>query len=337
LDRAAERYFVSWILPKAVYRQPDLAKLPQSRIQLPGLEPDFSNPAARRPEVPTSPGRPSGRPGVAERQLSPAELEQACRKLVAAACVEILASDSDSASLRFCAPLKRPLRVVRWGLATESAGQAAAPRDIESFSTWSGQHMLRDLGARVESGVFGTLPPEEPAARRPAVLGMNTRNKLLAAARAHWLDVLLVASVDTKVQGLNRRTETTVVMRAIDVASGDELWASQPLKQLNAVLGRQFSDYVIKSLADEFQAGPLPTITAAAAAERASVLAKESAHPLAALVEAHYYQRKSLISPGQAQVVYQAILGDADGRAFGEGDGAARKKILDKWLPKWLE
>src|SRR5690606_10954734 len=111
-----------------------------------------------------------------------------------------------------------------------------------------------------------------------------------------------------------KRTETTIIVRILDVASGKELWASEPLKQLNFVIGRQFADYVLKHVAETYPLQPVAP-TAAAVASRAGALGKkELAHPLAAMAEVDFYRHKELLPQESATKLYETILGPIDGR-----------------------
>jgi WD40 repeat protein len=332
-------FLLSAGLPQTIYG-PKPEKLVSARATLPEI---ITRPpsrplagggnTARPPGFPPSVRPPAGFPPAATEVAYASDTEH--RDYVGKAYAELLKQQSWD-KLRTNPKLGRPLLGLRWALGTETSTETAQ-RDVDSFSNFSGKAIFDGLAARGQRREFGEFPQDgSDALRRPALVGAGARGKLLAAARRNWADLLLLADIDTKRIGLTGRSNTSITVRIFDVASGDQLWASEPLKQLNYTIGKQFADYVVKQVADAYTLSPV-TATPAAAAKRGEALGKkEFVHPLAALVEVDYYRHKELLSQEAAAKLYETILGIVDGRKYADADAEKRKQLIDEWLPGWI-
>jgi hypothetical protein len=341
----AERWLMAIPVPSRVYPPPE--KIGSSTLQFPGVVDTSPQPlagrqqpsdtASVRPAVPRDfPQRPNF-PGAAAQPTADvgSASEREHREHVAKAYADIVEKQAFD-KLRTVAKLGQPLVGIRWALGTETTTDTAK-RDIDNFSSYSGKAILDGLAARSERREFGDFPVAGNAAlQRPALLGAGTRTKLLNAARRHWADMLLIADIDTKRIGLTGRTDSSATVRIFDVATGEQLWASEPLKQFNFSIGKQFADYVLKHVADSYLLKPAAPTAASVAGRSEQLGKKQFVHPLGAIVEVDFYRHKELLTQEAATKQYETILGIVDGRKYAEADAQQRKELIDQWLPNWL-
>ena len=207
-----------------------------------------------------------------------------------------------------------------------------------------------DIGPRIlqalpESNLERLLGPWPEGSNIKGVQFIGTGDNLkevMSLAEQKGVDVVVVAAVSFKVTGINRNIDASLAVRIMDVATQKRLWSS-PTLHSNAVkaamrrgqdpggeLVSDFTEYLEKN----FRFQEKPAIDKEEARRRAEALAREEPmNPLPALMEIRYYQHHELLTPIQAELFYQRLIGFDDAEAMATGNGQQRTRIIERFVP----
>ena len=165
------------------------------------------------------------------------------------------------------------------------------------------------------------------------------------AAKRQGLDGLVLASLTVRAIGLSGRTETTMRIKLIDVATRQTLWTSKMLSSTRVAAAQKTGTDPMAELVTEvleavdayFALTPMPSMKPEHVKGRVARLAEDfsrSDHDamLPVLAELRYYQAKQLLTAEEATPLYDQILGAGKGRLLAGGDETQRRAVLEEWL-----
>ena len=195
-------------------------------------------------------------------------------------------------------------------------------------------------------------PPEMAAGAHgnPALRGILMTQAATLSDAKRWaadqqIDVLLTVAVALRSGSLRGNVQTSLSMKAYDVAKNQEIWSSRDLSSRRveaAIAGdradedpaRDFVDDVLKYVDESLQLTDMPKLDPTVVARRAVALAaEEHADPLPALVELRYYSAKGLLDASALRAHYTAILGPQDGAELSAGNLEQRRQVVEGLLP----
>ncbi len=195
-------------------------------------------------------------------------------------------------------------------------------------------------------------PPEMAAGAHgnPALRGILMTQVATLSDAKRWaadqqIDVLMTVALALRPGSLRGNVQTSLSMKAYDVAKNQEIWSSRDLSSRRveaAIAGdradedpaRDFVDDVLKYVDESLQLADMPKLDPTVVARRAAALAaEEHADPLPALVELRYYLAKGLLDASALRAHYTAILGPQDGAELSAGNLEQRRQVVEGLLP----
>ena len=218
-----------------------------------------------------------------------------------------------------------------------------APPELSQATGDIGPRILQALPESNLERLLGPWPEGSNNIKGVQFIGTGADLKeVMSLAEQKGVDVVVVAAVSFKVTGINRNIDASLAVRIMDVNTQKRLWSS-PTLHSNAVkaamrrgqdpggdLVEDFTEYVQKN----FRLQEKPGIDKEEARRRAEELARqEPSNPLPALMEIRYYQHHELLTPIQAELCYQRLIGFDDAEAMATGNSEQRTSILERFVP----
>ena len=176
-------------------------------------------------------------------------------------------------------------------------------------------------------------------------VGVESQEKLLGKAAREGLQVLVLVKIDVKVNLKTKLITNETELVLLDVAKKAELYSTAGFNNLKIQNDRTNNkkDGVQEEFTKLFEyidanlvVSPLPTalkpehvqgrVTALAASKPDNLL------PV--LAEIRYWQRQNMLTEEQMTAAFKQLLGDDMGAQLATGEEEAKKKLLEKWLPK---
>jgi hypothetical protein len=253
-----------------------------------------------------------------------------------------------TSGMRWLPVAKRPAMAVRWGLGVTMGSltppsPVISPEELTRVTGPVGLDFVRLLLRRLDSqrdGAWSKVPNEQFV--KLPVFFAESEEDLLAVAASASLDGLVLISMTSQRIGLTKTPRETMVVRLADVMAHKITWSSAPLNSQKAVKTRGTSEdasvELVKSveekLAEQYGLVPLPSISEAAAQQRAARLAESGGGAellLRRLVELRYYQAKKLLKTEDAEHAYTALIGDK-AKIIAHGEGAERAAAVEDWF-----
>jgi len=266
--------------------------------------------------------------------------------------VDLIAGDPAGLAerLRWHPGEREPSVGLRWGVGVQWTGEDAGQeiRSEQQFTQATGNvgpGIVAALKQRLAQGKFGDWPAASGSQIDHVVfLGSDDLANLLDDARRIALDRLVLINLTVKTIGFQRRRDVTMVVRLVDVASGQSQWASPSLSasQMMAAAraggnpGAAMVAEVMKEIDAKHQLAPMPALrpehVESRVAAMAGGLSDKPDEMLPVLVELRYYQAKGLLPAERAAELYDRILGTGRGRLLAGDDEAERREALSAWL-----
>jgi hypothetical protein len=201
-------------------------------------------------------------------------------------------------------------------------------------------------GFGAPGGVRGPAAAAAPQITRGmSFLGLDSQEKLLQKAAREGLQVLVLLNMEMTVNRKTNLITNETEMLLFDVAKKTQLYATDKFNNLKIQNERQGNkDDGVKEQFDKLfkfvdenllVTAPPATLNAANVLVRVSSLASakhDSVLPV--LAEIRFWQRKGLLPEAEMLNAYKQLLGDEPGTQLVSGDDAAKRKALEKWLPR---
>ncbi len=176
-------------------------------------------------------------------------------------------------------------------------------------------------------------------------LGLSPqRGDLLAQAQREGLDVVVLIKLSTKLIGLARRPEMTMVLTLYDAHNGKQLWRSDSLSSTKYLAqkaqGVDLADELLRSLgayaSQHLTLSTSSKVSAADAKKRIdSLIDDRSVSPLRKLAEVKFFQRNGSLTGAEALEYFRQVVGnDQRGAMLASGSPAERTEVINQWLPR---
>jgi hypothetical protein len=251
--------------------------------------------------------------------------------------------------MRWLPVSKRPALAVRWGVGVTMA--AMTPRkairqaaELAGLTGPSGPGLVGVLAQRLDDkrdGAWSDMP--DASLMKVPVFSAESEDALVDEAGRQSLDGLVMMSLTSQVVGISKTPRVVMVVRLVDVLARKTTWSSAAVNNQKIAATQGTAEdasvllvrSVLAKLDEQFGLKPLPALSAAAVAQRASRLAATTPRPEAALrtlAELRYYQAGKLLKHDDAQRCYQALIGDEEAETLAGTDAEARVHTVEEWF-----
>ncbi len=230
---------------------------------------------------------------------------------------------------RACMGLRVALGV-QTGLTTQQPGPNDAPLGP------LGDALARELESRVRAGFFGPWPQSaDSRVRQVVILKSDSLPGLFASARYQGVDLVFLLGAENQASG-DLRSATSAKVSLVDVAEQCAL-VSWPAPGGAGGTGDDpaLAAEIVKYLDSNGALVAIPEFIVQDVKRCITTLARmtQGLRNLAPmLAEVRLYQVKQLLTPNDAAVLYEAVLGQGRGSLVADGDAAKRREVLDAWL-----
>lgn len=279
--------------------------------------------------------RPESLLGKADWAMEYGQLHTALQHLYAAAIVE----DNPQVwqNVYWSEQFERPLFCVMWAVGVEGA----LPPGVDSATATAG--ILPAVRSELQDQVRRSVFSKHAEALVQDVGVEVDRRKLLANARDAGVDVLAVVSLQQKSAPGPARSEVTLFVYLLDVASGRSLWRSEGLTRTRYLLARnQGQDLGVELAATAGQeasklCGFSPNCPLQAERARTTIrnyVDTRPTNPLPGLFRLSYLHRQEKITAAEKELFVRDLVGNEAAAVLAGKDLDAKQKWVARWLPE---